>query len=205
MASWQYAFLFPGTESSLDPRGAIDVLATFGLEFDHFVHPAFRIDDVGHLEFGEKSHLVGPTLKAIKQRLVHHEQFLVECRNDELFLSCSFATQYSNPFIMLSWSNRLFRRISEARQSQYWDMLGRCANHCRAAYVLFINDPADFFEDKFVEIDGRRFLDRETRFGMNDVLAIWVDRTLCDKLPEGIDLSTGVELPNGFSQWAPLP
>jgi len=199
MASWHYAFLFPGTNYDLDPAGAIDVLADFGLEFDESIRPAIEIDEFGHLEHGDELQLDGSILNGLKQRLTKHEQFMVECRNDELFLSCSFATRYSNPYMILGWSKRLFRDLNESRQNEYWDMVGRCAKQCKAAHVVIVDDPPDFFEDRFLEIDGRRFLETEMPSGNKyDIHAIWTDLALCDQIPEGIDESSRHEIPSGF-------
>lgn len=203
MASWHYAFLFSSPNAELEPAGAIRALANFGLEFDEFVRPAIEIDELGHLEHGEESRLNGSIPAALEKRLSEQEQFMVECRNNELLFSCSFATRYSNPYIMLGWSKRLFRDLNESRQREYWDMLRKCAKGCKAAHVIIVDDPPDFFEDRFLEIDGQRFLENEMPSGNKyDIHAVWTDLELCDKVPEGIDESSRREIPDGFLEYS---
>lgn len=205
MASWHYAFLFPSANSRLSPAGTVDVLSDFGLEFDESVRLAVEIDELGHLEHGEETPLGELVLANLKQRLCEDEQFMIECRNNELFFSCSFATQYSNPYVMLGWSKRLFHELSLSRQKEYWDMLRQCAKQCRAAYVVIVDDPPDFFEDRFLEIDGQRFLENQMPSGNEyDIRAVWTDGELCDKVPEGIDESSGREIPDGFLEYSVL-
>lgn len=203
MASWHYAFLFPPASSRLNPAAAVDVLSDFGLEFDTSFRAAVEIDELGHLEHGEETPLGKSTVVNLKQRLCDDEQLIIECRNAELFFSCSFATQYSNPYVMLGWSKRLFQQLSLSRQKDYWDMLRQCAKQCRAAYVVIVDDPPDFFEDRFLEIDGQRFLENRLPSGNKyDIHAIWTDIELCGKVPEGVDESSRREIPDGFAEYS---
>jgi hypothetical protein len=205
MATWHYSFFFPGTNQNLDATGSVDVLACFGLKFDNTVRLAVEIDEFGHLEHGEEEQLVGEVRAALKKRLSERQQFLIECRNDELVFSCSYATRYANPYIMLGWSKGMFRNLSESRQSEYWEMLVRCAKQCSAAYVIIVDDPPDFFEDRFLEIDGQRFLENEMPSGKKyDIRAIWIDFELCERVPLGIDASSRRELPFGFFRYSAL-
>jgi hypothetical protein len=206
MASWHYAFLFPGANSRLNPAGAVDVLSDFGLEFDESARAGIEIDEQGHLEYGEETPLGNSELEELKQRLSADEPLMIECRNSELFFSCSFATRYANPYVMLGWSKRLFRELRQTRQEEYWKMLRQCAKRCHAAHVLIVDDPPDFFEDRFLEIDGQRFLESQMQSGKQyDIHAIWTNVELCDKVPEGVDESSRRVIPDGFVEYTSQP
>jgi hypothetical protein len=202
MASWHYAFLFPSANGGLNPSAAVDVLSDFGLEFDKSARAAVEIDELGHLEYGEETPL-GPTaMSELKRRLTDQEQLMIECRNSELFFSCSFATRYANPYMMFGWSKRLFRELPQSRQDEYWEMLRQCAKQGRAAHIVIVDDPPDFFEDRFLEIDGQRFLENQMPSGNKyDIHRIWTNVELCDKTPEGVDESSRRVMPDGFVEY----
>lgn len=202
MASWHYAFLFPSANGGLNPSAAVDVLSDFGLEFDKSARAAVEIDELGHLEYGEETPLGPTTMSELKRRLTDQEQLMIECRNSELFFSCSFATRYANPYMMFGWSKRLFRELPQSRQDEYWKMLRQCAKQGRAAHIVIVDDPPDFFEDRFLEINGQRFLENQTPSGNKyDIHAIWTNVELCDKTPEGVDESSRRVMPDGFVEY----
>ncbi|MBE7461973.1 MAG: hypothetical protein HS116_00650 [Planctomycetes bacterium] len=187
MASWHYAFFFPGPRLALKPAGAVSVLADFGLEFDDLIRPANPIDELGHLEHGEEVRVAQPIKADLIKRLSKHEQFLVECRNSELFFVCGFATGYSNPYMEFGWSKRLFHELNESRKRKYWNMIKKCASYCNAAHVIVVDDPPDYFEDRFPEIGGRRILESEMPNGNKcNISVVWTDMELSE-LPVCID------------------
>lgn len=199
MASWHYAFLFPRAGGALEPEGVIDALAKFGFEFDGFIRVAVEIDEHGHLEHGDEMPLDGSVRERLKSLFIRGEQFQVECRNEELFISCSFATRYSNPYVMLGWSIRLFSQLSEPRRNQYWNLFRECAKRCKSTHVIIVDDPPDYFEDRFLEIEGRRFLENELPSGNRyNIHAVWTDCNLCDTVPEGVNDASRREIPGGF-------
>ena len=101
MASWYYAFLFPSSGKTLNPETGIDVFSENGLKFDGAIRSAVVIDEAGHLEYDEETQLKDNIEWELHGLLSESEQFQIECRNQELFFSCCFATRYSNPHIML--------------------------------------------------------------------------------------------------------
>jgi len=203
MASWDYAFLFPGPGQRLDPANAINVFAENGLEFDSAIHPAVVIDEAGHLEYGDETELRGNVNDELRERLAEGEQFLIECRNEDLFFACCFATRYSNPYVEVAWSRRLFRGLEEQKQRAYRKMLKDFAKQCSATYVIIVNDPPDFFEDRFVEIDGQRFLEKVMPSGKKyDILALWVDEESSEEVPEGVTEASRCAASNGYVEYS---
>ncbi len=203
MASWHYAFLFPSADGGLNSAATVDVLSDFGFEFDKSARGAVEIDELGHLEYGEETPLGPIAMFELKRRLTDQEQLMIECRNSELFFSCSFATRYVNPYMMFGWSKRLFRELPRSRQDEYWEMLRQCAKQGRAAYIVIVDDPPDFFEDRFLEIDGQRFLENQMPSGNKyDIHAIWMNIELSDRIPEGVDVSSRRVMPNGFVEYS---
>lgn len=179
MASWHYAFLFPDSQQSLAPAGAVRIFSEFGCEFDQTIRPAVVIDDDGHLEIGDEAALTREPVTDLLNLLSKDEQFTVECRNQDLFFSLSFATRYSNPYILIAWSRKIFQRLERTSRHNYWQLLRKIANACNAKYVVIVDDPPDFFEDKFLEIDGRRVLDSRTSSGKRyDIRAVWASVAL---------------------------
>ncbi len=203
MASWDYAFLFPSSGQRLDPASAIGVFSEYDLEFDQTIRPLVAIDEDGHHEGGEEIELTGSILDELRKRLFKGEQFQTECRNTELFFTCIFDTGYSNPHVVLAWSRRLLRGLGELSQQAYWKMLRDFAKRCKATYVIIVNDPPDFFEDRFLEIDGQRFLEKVMPSGNEyDIHSVWIDANSSDRLPEGIDEALRSAVGDGFLEYS---
>lgn len=199
MGSWHYAFFFPGCDRKLTPEGAVEVFANFGLEFDAAVLKAQVVDVEGHLEFGDESKLANPFLDDLTRRLEEGEQLLVECRNTDLFISCCFATRYANPFLMFGWSRRLFASLDEAVQGHYWRVLRKAAHQCNAAYVIVVDDPPDYFEDRFVHVDGVWVLETVMPSGRPyEIRAVWESRSLGASEIEGISAESATNLGDGY-------
>lgn len=202
MASWHYAFLFPDSQQRLAPAGAVQVFSEFGCEFDHAIRPAIVIDDDGHLENGDETALDQEPAADLRNRLNKNEQFTVECRNRDLFFSLSFATRYSNPYILIAWSRKIFERLERTSRDDYWQLLRNVANTCNAKYVVIVDDPPDFFEDKFIEIDGRRMLDPLASSGKPyDIRGVWASVDLEEQPPEGVQALESTDLGDGFIEY----
>ena len=81
-------------------------------------------------------------------------------------------------------------------------MLRQCAKQSRAAHIVIVDDPPDFFEDRFLEIDGKRFLENQMPSGNKyDIHAIWTNIELCDEIPEGVDELSRRVMPDGFVEY----
>jgi hypothetical protein len=202
MTSWHYAFMFAGPGGRLCPDRAIEEFFQSGFEFDDIVRPATIIDDEGHLEYMGELHLSGNKQMELQTRLKEAEQFQVECRNRDVFFSISFGTRYSNPYIMIGWSRKVFGTIAEADQRRYLRLLRQFAKLCQAVYVVIVDDPPDYFEDRFIEIDGQRFLDDRMPSGKKyEIHGIWVDESSGGFRPEGVPDSTGIDIGDGFTKY----
>lgn len=186
MASWHYAFFFPGTGKTLEPASGIEVFERSGLEIDTAIRPAVEIDDEGHLEYGDQVK-VG-SVSEIRTRLRDAEQLAFECRNHELLFSCNFATEYSNPYVMIGWSRRLFISLPSNKQESYWHMLRQFAQQINATHAIVVTDPPDYFEDRFLEIDGQRCLDRFMPSGREyEISSVWRSVESSEAVPEGLE------------------
>lgn len=203
MATWRYAFMFPGSGSRLLPANLIRTFADAGFKFDRTIFRAVAIDEDGHLEFAGELELSEHPVEELVRRLNSGEQFLVECRNRDSFFSIASATQYSNPHIMIGWSRRLFETLNEDLQQRYWQLLRQVAKGCQAAYVIIVDDPPDYFEDRFLEVCGQRFLEKQTPSGRKyDIRSIWIDANCLDPRPEGVSDLTNKNEADGYLEFA---
>jgi hypothetical protein len=201
MGSWQYAYIFPGVGQTLAPECAVDVILASGLIFDDRVFPSVVLDDEGHL--GESDE-VGLKRGAdeIRGRLGKGEQFLVGFRNQEIFFACVFACRYSNPHIVFGWPKKSFYELPAASQNKYWGMLRNLAKACKATFVIIINDPADFFEDRFLDVDGQRYLEKQLPDGSTDsIVSLWIDGDSMDPWPVGIREDIPPKPADGFFEY----
>ncbi|KYF65238.1 hypothetical protein BE11_24805 [Sorangium cellulosum] len=195
--------MFPGHGEHLLPAAAIDALAQSGLVFDPWMYPAIVVDEAGHLEHGDKVELAGPPAEELEERAVRGEQFLAECRDRALAFTLLLHAKYTNPYMALGWSRRLFRNLSHDEQERYWKLIRVVAQRSNAAYIIVVNDPPDYFEDRFLEVDDRRWLDKQLPSGATyDFRAIWISTRAASALPEGVSSLPGNDVGEGFREYS---
>lgn len=179
-------------------KNAIQELNVRGLEFDNEFFPLELFED-GHLEIGGQEVKIEENInKELFKRLSKDEQIQVTCRNKELFFVCTFASAASNPHIFIGWSARLFSMLSREAVEDYRNMLRSISIAVNASYVVFVEEPPDYFEDHFVDVDGNRYLDIFLPSGgKHSVLELWSREA--DKIyPEGIELIPHKTFNDGF-------
>jgi hypothetical protein len=203
MASWQYAFLFPGPCQDLDPARGLDVLIQFELTFDRLARLLVPVDDKGHmLDVGEEVVLNERPCDTVAQMLNEGLQFSIQCRDDHIGFSFTFAPRTSNPHMFIGWSRRLFGCLTESIQNRYWEMIRGFAKGCNAAYVVIIDDAPDDFEDQFVDINGARVLDTYVNHSYgHGIQSIWVDESRTATPPEGVSLVGSTEIGQHFRKY----
>lgn len=177
MSSWCYAYFFSGVSGDqLTLQKVVECISENKLKFDSSISLSKEVDDKGHLEeLGEEIILDEPILDSLGSLLSSNEQFLVECRNPEMMFACSFAAKYKNPHFVLGWSNKIFARLKQDSQELYFDMFLNVAKKSSAEYVIFVNDPPDYFEDKFSVVDDAPILDTHTSAGTPyEIVEVWI-------------------------------
>jgi hypothetical protein len=203
MASWQYAFLFPDSQTRLRPAGAVGHLARLGLEFDSTIRLCVSIDEAGHLlDVGEEVSLTLPVLRDLIHYLEEGVSLSIQARSKEIAISCQFFTQSSNPHISLGWSRRLFETLTVKSQEAFWMTVRAFARDCGAAYVIIIDDAPDQFEDRFIPIGDKRLLDMEVshRYGLG-VRQVWIKTSSVPTPPEGPSYERFEEIGDGFRRY----
>lgn len=202
MSSWQYVFMFPDHGDSLQVEKVVRIFADSGFNFDSYIYPAHVVDEAGHLEHIDAINIPFPPIDEIEKLLRHNEQFLVECRNQELFLSISFAEKYyTNPHVMIGWPRTIFSALAKDSQEKYLRLIRNVANACGAFYIIIVNDPPDYFEDRFLEIDGQRFLDEYLPSGNKyDIQNVWINSASSNTQLGGVEISGCVDVGEGFQQ-----
>src|ERR1044071_3224718 len=156
MSTWNYAYLFPGCAQELNPPGLLDALEALGLEYTQRVI-TLKDDGEGHYVEDELLHNV--TKEEVTEMLKQKKNLAITVRNKDLSMSCYFVIDAPNPHIYLGWDRRLFSSLDEAKQAFYMQGLRDAAKKANAAYVVLMIDVPDFFEDRFVDVDGVRILD----------------------------------------------
>jgi len=204
MGSWRYAYFFNDAEQALEPAGILKTFEDAGFSFGEKLLSARVVDKEGHVEFtGEQKPFPAASFDASNQ-LGEGAQFQVECFNEDLFFALCFTTKYVNPFIVIGWSNRLFHRIAADRQAGYMRMLRQAALACNAAYVILVDDPPDYFEDRFLDIDGKRFLDPLMPSGERyEIREVWARENLKHLPPEGVS-GPGTAIGQGFVRFCSI-
>jgi hypothetical protein len=153
------------------------------------------------LDVGEEVALTNPFIDDVKCRLLQGEDFSIQLRNSETFLSCFFAMQAANPHVSFGWSKRLFRELPATVRNQYWTMIRDFAAHCKAGYVVVVDDASDQFEDRFIEMDGKRFLDTSIGHSYgHGIQEVWFNEACGAKPPEGVCLTDFLDIGHGFYQ-----
>lgn len=207
MSSWRYAFFFPNNDTTLKPERGISDLYRFGFKFDNKMRKYISVGEEGFLvDAGEQVEINGPIEIELQERLLKGEQFSIECRNSELFVSCHFTAMSHNPCVYLGWIKNLFIALGNVRQTEFRRMLIEFASHIFASYVIIVDDASDNFEDRFLIIDGKRMLDTSVnhKYG-HGIQEVWVDVANATEPPEGVSVEQSTIVGAGFVSYMPVP
>ena len=202
MSSWQYAFLFPQSPNPLCPRNATRHLTDFGAEFDGSIRINAPIDDEGHLfNVGEEIDLREPFERELKNHLENGKSFSIQLRSTDIVLSVEFILESRNPRISIGWSRHLFDKLLHTIQSDFWKAIRSFAKECNAAYVVIVDDAPDHFEDRFLEIEGRRMIDLDVNHGYGlGLREVWLQLSAMVTLPEGASYVGSEDIGEGFQR-----
>ncbi|MBS0266552.1 MAG: hypothetical protein JSS02_31770 [Planctomycetes bacterium] len=204
MSSWEYAFLFPQSPNQLRPASAIGHLTQFGAEFDRNLRLCVPVDDEGHLlDVGEEVALKEPFERDLSQYLRNRNSFSIQLRSSEIVVSVQFMLGSANPHISLGWSRRLFDRSPPDFQMAFWSAIRAFAKDCDAGYVLIVDDAPDHFEDRFLDIDGKRFVDCHVDHGYGlGLREIWLQTSAAAVPPDGLEFGPSEEIGRGFLRYS---
>ena len=200
MSSWQYAFLFPQSPMQLHPANGVQHLTEFGAEFDESITLCVPIDKDGHwLDVGEEVALKAPFESDLVRYLEMGMSFSIQLRSAHIVISVHFLLESPNPHIAIGWSRRFLREAPATMQSQFWRAIRAFAKDCNAAYVIIVDDAEDLFEDRFVDVDGKRVLDVEVkhRYGLS-LREMWIQKSLGSTLPDGPEYGDCEDIGEGF-------
>ena len=209
MSTWHYAFLFPASEEQLDPAGVVASLAKSGYELNSTGRVLVPVDDKGHLgEYGDEVTFKEPFTEDLQTRLQFGEQLFAEFSKFDsdtdivTTFACSFAVKTVNPHISVGWHKRLFSQLPTEIQHDRWMAIRDAAKSSNSAYVVLAVEASDSFEDRFLEVDGKRILDTEShhQYG-HGIWAVWVDHTHDSECPVGVIDKVAADIGSGFVQY----
>jgi hypothetical protein len=201
MSSWQYAFLFPQTPNQLRPANAARNLTAFA-QLDGSIRLCVSVDDEGHLlDVGEEVALSEPFERELTRYLEAGKSFSTQLRSNDIVLSVEFLLESPNPHISIGWPHRLFDELRPPIQVMLWNAIRSFAKDCDAAYVVIVDDAPDHFEDRFLDIDGKRVFDLHVthRYGLK-VREIWLQRSIMSVLPGGATYGESEQVGEGFER-----
>jgi len=210
MAAWHYAFFFPAAEHQLDAAAAVASLVKEGYEVSSLARCMVPTDDEGHLgEYGAEVELGEPPAEDLLDRLQNGEQLFSEISKHDASsnivttFACSVSTSAANPHLSFGWHKRLFEQLSPDVQNTYWMAIRNAAKVAGAAYVVLAVEASDNFEDRFLEVDGKRILDTECnhQYG-HGIWAVWVNRSLGGDYPDGVADAVAINLGDGFVEYS---
>lgn len=202
MGSMYYAYMFPSAGQQLCPANLIRILADQGFAFDSSAYVGAAVDAIGHIAFGDEVKLGDRPDDELASRIIKGEQCQVQCSDADLFLIVSFVQQSWNPHLVIGWPRRLFSALPQERQQAHWRLLRGVAAASKASFLIVVIDPPGYFEDRFIELDGRRILDRERADGLEvEIQEIWIRADVVDAIPEGVHGPPKGDIEEGFQEY----
>ena len=202
MSSWRYAFLFPHFPGRLCPAKAVTHLTEFGAEFDGSIRKCVAIDDEGHLlDVGESVALGEPIVRDLIGRLENGTSFSIQLRSVDFVVSVEFLLESPNPHISIGWPRKLLDESPPRVQSDFWRSIRAFAKDSQAGYVVIVDDASDHFEDRFVDVGGKRILDLHVNhcYGLG-IREIWLQSSITSTLPEGVTYGDSEQIGDGFER-----
>lgn len=177
MGSWLYAFLMPKENGEFEV--SLEALARFetvGLELDVDVQ-RILVDDEGHCEpRGSQFALSGRPMEAAYDLLSKGLDLLLTWRNSDVYMSVTFARKALKPHIMIGWSTKIFKNLSEGKRKQYLNLIASFAKETRSSTVVIVSDPPGYFEERIINVDDTVLLALKSREGRTAfVHEIWVE------------------------------
>ena len=175
MGSWTYSFLIPRTDKDLViSRESLLVFEHGGFKLDS---TAMRVlpDEEGYCEpRGSEIVFAEDRYHQALSLLETGTDLLLTYRNRDLYLSLMFARCARSPHIMIGWSTRLFRKMSNESRSLLLEQIAEFAKEIDVFASVFVADPPGYFEDRMVEIDQTLVLVLESpKGGAIPVQEIW--------------------------------
>ena len=81
----------------------------------------------------------------------------------------------------------MFESLDLAIQASYREQFLTFARRANAAFVLLVSEGVDWFEDHFLDIDGKRVLHQHMSNGEPiEVDAVWIDAARALEIPVGV-------------------
>jgi hypothetical protein len=116
-------------------------------------------------------------------------------------VSVEFLLGAPNPHVSLGWSRRRNGELPPLIQGGGWKAIRSFAKDCNAGYVVIVDDAPDHFEDRFIDIGGRRVFDTHVnhRYGLG-IREVWVRSPVTSPLPEGVIYGDSEQLEEGFER-----
>ncbi len=215
MASYCYFLMFPGPHEKLVPEEVLQAMEEAGYSCSSTISLAVPIEEEGHIFWSEKMRsLPEPRFKEAARLLQQGEQIYLDFLSFHTPLTGCFMTQIWNPYIEFHLRVRGLREFSREECNAFFTMMLIIAERARAAYVLFMGEPTDDFEDHFIEIDGKRYIDKvyirtkrptsAADFFWDGYLVrhIYVNRELRGDLPEGLpQVEEEIEVGEGWVEY----
>lgn len=196
MSRWQYALMFPQVPGTLRPAKAVRHLCRTGGILDGVIRTCVDIDGRGHLlDTGEQISLEDPFECDLYRRLERGDSFSLAIRNQEIVISVEFRLGAQNPHVSFGWSINLYEAARQSTQEWLVEGLLGFAADSEVAYVVLVEDAPVHFEDRFVDIDGRRCVDLTgaDREGFS-IREVWVHSSHSDLLPAGLNYGDAVDI-----------
>jgi hypothetical protein len=167
-----------------------------GAEVDGVIRSCIDIDGQGHLlDVGEEIALHRPYDHDLYRRLDRGDSFSIAIRSPDLSISVEFRLETPNPHVSFGWSVGLYEAASQKAKECLWEGLLGFAFDSDAAYVILVEDAPVHFEDRFVDIDGRRCVDLAgaDREGFS-LREVWVRSNRNTELPAGLSYGEAVDI-----------
>ena len=164
---------------------------------------ALKVNEEGHCERGRRINLSYP--REVKDWLEQGRGLWIVLADKHIFGSCQLATPAANPHISLGCSSKRFVSLTTKQREEYCRALHRGCKDAHGAYAVFQVEVPDYFEDRFVFVDGVPYIDQLLPSGrVQPIDKVWVDLDRGGVLIRGVDFyEPGTPIGGGFVQYIP--
>lgn len=172
MANWTCITLFGSQASALDVDAAVSELEKAEFVFSRHVVcwlDGKLLDDPVGLSSSEDCGVASGVASLTRA----YESIEIEFTWHGVLGSFGYEAG-EEPTLALAAHGKMLRRLDSRDQELYWKAIERAAEAGGAAYGLSTADTADGIEERFIEIDGTRFLDVADSYWDGFLIEVWI-------------------------------
>ena len=202
MSSWTNIYFFPESGSNLNPEAAFGVIRNLKLQIDND-YVLMKKNSEGLCVEGDFTVFKEDSIdKEVFNLLSESISIQLMFRNQFFYLSCIFALCGNTPYISLNWPRKRYFNSSDIFRNELDETVIKMAEMAGVAFVFFLNDAPDFFEERLLFYDKDVLLDfPNDKSNFPEIEKIWINEKKGGMVPQELKVSYNKTIGKMFKEF----